>query len=209
MRYDAVIVASGKGIRANLGFNKVFYEMKDGKTVLEHAASLFVADEDCERIVVVTSVDLFSDVFECEKLIKVEGGEERKDSVRNGLRYVKSEYVLIHDGARPFLKKDSLEAVKQALVESDCVCLGHMASDTVKIIKDGKIEKTIDRNNVFMAETPQAFRTSLIKDCYEKIGERIFTDDSSLAEAFGYDVKIVLDDHDNRKLTSGRDFEDL
>ena len=84
MKYDALIVASGKGQRSNLGYNKVFYVMKDGKNVLDHSLSLFMADPDCEKIVVVTNEEYFSEIKDDQKIIKVKGGKERKDSVNNG-----------------------------------------------------------------------------------------------------------------------------
>ena len=209
MKYDAVIVASGKGQRAGLGYNKAFFVMKDGKTVLEHSASLFIEDEDCRNIIVVTSNSCMDLVFRNEKVIRVLGGKERKDSVRNGLQEVRSEYVLIHDAVRPFLSKDSLEAVKAKIAETSAALLGKMATDTIKIVKDGKVVKTIDRSTVFQAATPQGFRTELIRDCYERCDDVLFTDDASLAESLGYEVSIVIDKNENKKLTMPEDFADL
>ena len=134
MKYDVVIVASGKGVRANLGYNKVFHRMKDGRRVLDYSIDLFYEDEDCERIVVVTNNEDFDKVDNNEKVIVVEGGKERKDSVYNGLKEVKSEYVMVHDGARPFLHKETLEEIKDSLNSCDGVCLGHMATNTIKLI---------------------------------------------------------------------------
>ena len=209
MKYDALIVASGKGQRSNLGYNKVFYVMKDGKNVLDHSLSLFMADPDCEKIVVVTNEEYFNEIKDDQKIIKVKGGKERKDSVNNGLKEVSSEYVLIHDGARPFLHPEALKAVKEKLNECNACVLGRMALDTIKYVENGRIMRTIDRNNIFLAETPQAFRSELIKDCYARADETIFTDDASLAEAFGHEVMIVIDEYDNRKLTTQEDFRKL
>lgn len=209
MNYDVIVVASGKGTRANLGYNKAFYRMKDGNSVLEHSLSLFLEDQDCKNIIVVTSEEYMDEVPTHDKLIKVIGGKERKDSVANGLRFVNNDYVLIHDAVRPFLSKKALDSVKDKLSVCDAVCLGHMSTDTVKLIEDGKIVKTIERSNVFMAETPQGFRSSLIKECYEKCEDINFTDDSSLVESLGYTVEVVINDSDNHKLTMHEDFKDL
>lgn len=206
MNYDVIIVASGKGIRANLGYNKAFYRMKDGKTVLEHSASLFNEDEECRRIIIVTGKDCMSAVKRNDKTVIVEGGEERSDSVRNGLEAATSAYVLIHDAARPFLHKETLELLKQKVFETDAAIPGKKATDTVKIIDGDKIVKTIDRRTVFLAETPQGFRTELIRECYGKCRDISFTDEASLVESLGYTVSIVEDRHDNRKLTSEEDF---
>ena len=209
MKYDALIVASGKGTRSNLGYNKVFYVMKDGKNVLMHSLSLFLADPDCVSIIVVTNEENFARIDDDPRIIKIKGGKERKDSVRNGLNEVKSEYVLIHDGARPFLHPEALKAVKEKLKEGDACVLGKMATDTIKYVEEGKIRETIDRKKIFLAETPQAFKSQLIKDCFAKADDINFTDDASLAESLGYEVSIVIDEYDNQKLTNEKDFVEL
>ncbi len=209
MKYDAVIVASGKGERAGLGYNKAFYRMKDGMTVLEHAASLFVKDEDCVKVVIVTGKEFFDDVFQNDKVVLTEGGKERKDSVHQGLLKCESEYVLIHDAARPFLSESALMAVKEKVVERKAAVLGKIAVDTVKLIEGDKVVRTLDRSRIFLAETPQAFERKLLEDCYERCGDVVFTDDVSLAESLGYEVSIVTDGHDNRKLTREEDFRGL
>lgn len=209
MNYDVVIVASGKGERAKLGYNKDFYIMKDGKSVLDHSVLLFCDDKDCKNVIVVTNEENFDKVLQNDKVKITAGGKERKDSVYNGLKLSQSEYVFIHDGARPFLKKEIVEALKEKVVGDKAVCLGRMAVDTVKIVHEGKIERTIDRNTVFLAETPQVFERKLILDCYARCEDVIFTDDASLAESMGHTVSILIDPYDNRKLTRQEDFESL
>ncbi|MBQ6477873.1 MAG: 2-C-methyl-D-erythritol 4-phosphate cytidylyltransferase [Erysipelotrichaceae bacterium] len=206
MNYDVIIVASGKGIRANLGYNKAFYQMKDGRTVLEHAASLFNMDKDCRKIIIVTGEDCIPAVNRSDKTVVVKGGEERTDSVRNGLKEVTADYVLIHDAARPFLHPETLELLKQKVYETGAAIPGKKATDTIKIIDGDKIIRTIDRRTVFLAETPQGFKTDLIRECYRKSDGIRFTDEASLVEAAGYTVSIVEDIHDNRKLTLEEDF---
>lgn len=209
MKYDIIIVASGKGERAKLGYNKAFFKMKDGKTVLEHSASLFIDDNDCENIIVVTSEDCINNVFDNSKVIKTLGGEQRKDSVYNGLQKVTSDYVLIHDAARPFLNNQSLQDLKKEIEKNNAAILAKKAIDTIKVVDGNKIVKTVDRNTIYMAETPQGFKTSLIKDCYKKCENINFTDDASLVESLGYDVYVVEDKFDNKKLTTETDFINL
>ena len=103
MKYDAIVVAGGVGKRADLGFNKVLYRTRDGKTVLNHSCLNFINDDDCQKLIVVCNFELD---FKCDKLVVVPGGKERYESVLNGLNEVTSDYVLIHDGARPFLDVD-------------------------------------------------------------------------------------------------------
>ena len=206
MKYDAIVVAGGVGKRADLGFNKVFYMMKNGKTVLENACHLFFEDEDCLKVIVVTS----DEVPFCEqKLILVDGGKERYNSVLNGLNEVTSEYVLIHDGARPFLNKTDLENVKKTLEGKDGVLLAKKATDTIKYVEDGVIKKTIDRNFIYQALTPQAFRTDVIKEAYAKVDLTNVTDDTQAVEMLGKEVLIVEGDKTNIKLTDKEDFENI
>ena len=206
MNYSVVIVAAGKGKRADLGYNKVLYEMKDGRTVLEKAAGLFLDDEDCKEVIIVT--DEGTPVPDHPKVKRTIGGKERKDSVYNGLSLVSFEYVFIHDAARPFLSEKALKEVKEAVIEKKAVILAKRSTDTVKIVKDGKIEKTLDRNTVYLAETPQAFETELLQKAYEICGEDV-TDDASLLEKAGIPVYIVENDTPNPKLTRQEDFEGL
>lgn len=209
MEYDVVIVASGKGERAKLGYNKVFHMMKDGKTVLQHSIDLFDEDKDCKNIIVVTNKDCIDNIIEENKVVKALGGEYRKDSVYNGLKLVKSEYVFVHDAARPYLRKENIDELKEKVVEKDAVILGHISSDTVKRINDDKIVETIDRSTIFLAETPQVFKTTLLKDCYEKCEDIIFTDEASLVESLGYDVFVVINKFNNHKLTIRDDFNNI
>ena len=209
MKYDVVIVASGKGERANLGYNKAFFKMNNQRTVLECSASLFIDDKDCENIIVVTNKENFPLVFKNNKVKLTTGGAQRKDSVCNGLKLVTSEYVLIHDAARPFLQSESLQELKAQIEINNAAILAHKAIDTIKIVKDNKIQKTIDRNIVYMAETPQGFKTELIKKCFEECDNINFTDEASLVESLGYNVYIVEDKFNNKKLTTETDFINL
>lgn len=206
MKYDVVVVAAGKGKRADLGFNKILFKMKNGKSVIENTLDIFLNDEDCIKIILVTNEET---VFDNNKLVVTKGGEERIDSVERGLKLVESEYVLIHDGARPFLNKEALIEVKEKLKEKDAVVLGRQAQDTIKVVNGDKILSTLDRNHIFMAETPQGFKTALIKECYANRGDVKFTDDASLLEALGKEVFVVYDKYDNKKLTNKIDFENI
>lgn len=209
MKYDVVIVASGKGERAKLGYNKAFFKMKDGLTVLEHSSSLFVNDGDCKNIIIVTNEENFSLVFSNNKVKLTVGGAERKDSVYNGLKLVESEYVLVHDAARPYLNNKSLEELKKEIEKNGSAILAKKAIDTIKVVDGNKVVKTLDRNTIYLAETPQGFKTDLIKKCYEECDDINFTDEASLVESLGYDVYVVEDKYNNKKLTTETDFINL
>ena len=137
------------------------------------------------------------------------GGETRTDSVKNGLKLVKEEFVFIHDAARPFLKKEDLEELKKVTEETDAALLAIKATDTIKYINpDLSVKETLDRDLIYLASTPQAFKTSLIKEAYGAL-KGPFTDDCSVVEQYGHPVKVVPCDNSNIKLTIHRDFEGI
>ena len=209
MKYSAIVTAAGQGVRAGLGYNKVLYELRDGRTVLYHAVSVFLRDEDCAQVIVVTGEEEGRRLPEDPRITVVEGGETRKDSVKNGLDLVSEDYVLVHDGARPFLSEEALEDVKKAVFDKEAVILVHGVKETVKIVEDGVIRETIDRNTVFLAETPQAFKTELLKKAYALAGDKEYTDEASLVEETGHLIYTVVNKTGNPKLTSREDFEGL
>ena len=203
MKYDAIIVAGGVGKRADLGFNKVLFKMKNGKTVLENACSCFIEDDDCLKVIVVTNEDI---KIASNKVNIVKGGKERYESVLNGLALVTSPYVLIHDGARPFLDIEDLNNLKEAVSKDNYAILAKKAVDTIKYVNDDYIDKTIDREHIYYALTPQAFKSVDLKKAYENIDLRGITDDASIMEKYGYKVKIVESKRPNIKLTNKEDF---
>ncbi len=204
MKYDAVVVASGLGKRAKLGFNKILFTMKNGKTVLENSCHLFIEDADCEKVIIVTKEPV---KFTSSKVVIVPGGKERYDSVYAGLKKVTSKYVMIHDGVRPFLSKIDLEKLKDAMTRNDGAILAHPAIETVKQVENGYVSETINRDKVFCAMTPQAFKTEMIKKAYTMVDLEGITDDSSIFEKAGGKVKIVMGSKANIKLTNREDFE--
>lgn len=206
MKYDAIVVASGKGSRADLGFNKVLFVMKNGKTVLENACHLFLEDEDCNKVILVTNDEV---PFNNDKLTIVEGGKERYLSVKNGLDKVTSEYVLIHDGARPFLNEFDLKRLKNSILGWNGAILATKATDTIKYVVDDVIRKTLNREEIYYALTPQAFKSEVLKDGYKILNLEGITDDAQIAEKLGLDVKIVEGSKTNIKLTNKEDFENI
>ena len=201
MKYDAVVVASGKGTRMRLNFNKVFLTIGN-KTILERACLPFLEDKDCQRVVVVTQKENFELVVKHEKILLAEGGAERKDSVCSGLALCKSRYVLIHDGARPFLESEDLEKLKNELKTCDAAILARRSTETVKRVVNGVITETLDREQLMFAQTPQGFRRKLLKEAYASLGDRQnYTDDASVMEAYGQEVRVVPGSPRNRKIT--------
>ena len=210
MNYSAIVLCAGKGSRSGLTYNKMLYRFKN-KTVYEMSMEIFLNDERCKQIVVVTKEEELDDLkklISSKKIDYVFGGKERQDSVYNGLQVVKEDYVLIHDGARPYLKKENIDDILACLNKNDACLLVVPVKDTIKVCIDGNIVKTLPREQLVQAQTPQAFKTELIKRCYQKGKDEnyIATDDASLVEYFeNIEVKAVLGSYSNIKITTPDD----
>ena len=209
MDYSCVIVAAGKGSRMNLGYNKAYY-MLDDKCILEHTIKAFKDDHDCKEIIVVCDIDDFKAHIKDDDVILVNGGATRSDSVYNGLQKVSYEYVMIHDGARPYVSSKILDDTKQCLSKHNA-CLAMVdCKDTIKKVIDNKVVKTYDRTTLKNAQTPQSFKTSLIIEAYQKaIADNfIATDDASIYEVYGNDdVYVIEGSYDNIKITTIEDIK--
>lgn len=212
MKYSICILAAGRGSRTNLDYNKVFYKFKDGKTVLDKSVDLFSSDIDCEKIVVVCAEYEKEEVLKIyESNPKVEitvGGATRQDSVSNGLEKIDSEYVFIHDGARPYLNMEQINELKDILAHEDACLLMVPSVDTIKIVENGYVKMSLDRSLLYNAQTPQCFKTSLIKECHKKakLENKQATDDAQLVEWYSnVPVKVVVGDSSNIKITNPGD----
>ncbi|SHH75445.1 2-C-methyl-D-erythritol 4-phosphate cytidylyltransferase [Caloranaerobacter azorensis DSM 13643] len=217
-KYISVIVpAAGMGKRMNSKINKQFIKIKD-IPVLARTLMEFNKCDYIDEIIVVTRYDEIDfcqkeiiDKYKLDKVKKViQGGKERQDSVYNGLKEVnkKSDIVLIHDGARPFVKRNIIEEnIKFALEYGACVT-GVPVKDTIKKVDlNGEIISTPNRKELWAIQTPQTFRYDLILKAYEKakLDNFLGTDDSMLVERIGYKVKIVMGDYSNIKITTPED----
>lgn len=209
MDYSCVIVAAGKGSRMNLGYNKAYY-MLDDKCILEHTIKAFKDDHDCKEIIVVCDIDDFKAHIKDDDVILVSGGATRSDSVYNGLQKVSYEYVMIHDGARPYVSSKILDDTKQCLSKHNA-CLAMVdCKDTIKKVIDNKVVKTYDRSTLKNAQTPQSFKTSMIIEAYQKaIADNfVATDDASIYEVYGKDdVYVIEGSYDNIKITTIEDIK--
>lgn len=213
----AIIVAAGKGVRMNSAIRKQFFEL-DGRPLLCGTLKAFDLCALIESIILVVSPDDFQyctdrviyplDIKKKVKLVK--GGAERQDSVYNGLLAVdeKNSTVVVHDGVRPFVSSDLIgECVREALLHKACVP-GLPVSDTLKFADDtGYIEKTLSRDSVWLAQTPQAFDYRLIKKAHDIARKEGFTgtDDAELVERIGERVKIIKGSKNNIKITTKED----
>ncbi|MEW5323225.1 2-C-methyl-D-erythritol 4-phosphate cytidylyltransferase [Geobacillus thermoleovorans] len=214
MNYEAIVLAAGRGKRMNAGMNKQFLEL-GGEPLIVRTLNVFERDERCARIVLVVNpaersrFELLLDRFRIRKVAAfADGGEERQHSVYNGLQALAGEeIVLIHDGARPFVRVRHLHELVNAAVQYGAAIPAVRVKDTIKKVDGLFVEQTIDRSSLWAVQTPQAFRLSLIMEAHEaaKQAGYLGTDDASLVERIGKPVKIIEGDYHNIKLTTPED----
>ncbi|QIW16455.1 2-C-methyl-D-erythritol 4-phosphate cytidylyltransferase [Pasteurellaceae bacterium RH1A] len=207
----ALIPASGVGSRMQAQMPKQ-YLLLQGKTILERAILPFLAHEQVSKIVVAVSKDdpFYSalDILKSPKVEVVFGGETRADSVFNGLQVVPDEaWVLVHDGARPNLKRSDLDKILQVTDENGAI-LATPAVDTMKRALGSKIVHTEDRSTLWHALTPQFFPAKHLKAALQAAfvsQKSAITDEASAMELAGFAPLLVAGRSDNLKVTRPED----
>lgn len=216
MKVAALIAASGKGLRMGGDIKKQYLAL-DGMPILARALEPFINYQAVGQIVVIvpeSDLDLARDTIEpfcsLEKIIFVEGGKRRQDSVYLGLQALSQdvEMVCIHDGVRPFVTGELLESVLKAASKYGAAIPVIPVTDTLKeLYPGGAVKRTIPRERVCRAQTPQVFRYSLILQAYQKarsLGVEA-TDDAYLLELMGEEVHTVPGSAVNIKVTHPHD----
>ncbi|MBW1758978.1 MAG: 2-C-methyl-D-erythritol 4-phosphate cytidylyltransferase [Deltaproteobacteria bacterium] len=219
---SAIIVAGGKGTRMKGSVCKQYLLLGD-RPLLSHTLAAFDACRFIDKIFLVIPEEDFEfcrkniifPVAWQKKLTLVSGGIERQDSVNNGLLAVgdtvessTDSIAVIHDGVRPFVRSDQIEACIDGARQFGACILGIPAFDTLKKVNDaGFIKETIKRDAVWLAQTPQAFQYSLIKTAHENAKQNGYsgTDDASLVEYLGKNVKVIAGGRCNIKITTRED----
>lgn len=211
MEYTALIVAAGTGTRMGLGYNKMLFKLMDGRTIIETTVDIFLHDPRCTQVIIAANeqdIHAYTQLFSCGKVMFVRGGKTRQESVYNGLRAVKEEYVLIHDGARPWLPMDCVNQIIKTLSLHPACLLTIPLKDTVKQMKGDEVVHTLDRETLRLAQTPQAFQTNLILKSYRKAIKNHInaTDDAQIIETCS-DVKVkeIMGSYENMKVTTMED----
>jgi 2-C-methyl-D-erythritol 4-phosphate cytidylyltransferase len=214
---SVIIAAAGMSNRMGSKINKQFIAI-DNKPILVHTIEKF---EKCNLIDEIILVSKEEEVEYCRKeIVKkyrfkkvnniIRGGKERQYSIYNGLLALseKTDIVLTHDGARPFIKIEDIEKGIRGVVKYGACVIGVPVKDTIKVVEeDDIVHHTPKRSLLWSAQTPQCFWKSVIKKGYEHaINESIVgTDDSSLVEKIGHDVKMIVGSYDNIKITTPED----
>jgi len=214
MTVSAIIVAGGKGVRMDNRLRKQYVMLGD-RPILSHTLGVFAACDLVHKIILVIpkgdtgycETDVLPHVKNATKVTMVPGGEERQDSVYFGLEAVedKDGIVLIHDGVRPFVRMDLIKALIEGAEKEGACIPGIPAFDTLKKVnRFGIIEETAEREGLYLAQTPQAFQYPLIRKAHDAAKNEDYsgTDDASLAERFGFSVRLIQGCLDNIKITT-------
>lgn len=210
-----IIVAAGSSVRMQ-GINKQLLQINGVPVIVK----TLLAFENCNAVKNIILVVRHEDLFELQMLAEkymitkltdiVCGGKNRQESVLNGFARLGSESaVLIHDGARPLVSNEIICSVAKALDTHTAVTCAVKVKDTVKQVDEtGKVIKTIPRESLVAVQTPQGVHVKEYLDSVEKAGDvSLFTDDTSIMEAAGYEVYTVDGSYKNIKITTPEDIK--
>lgn len=222
-KITAIVLAAGSGSRMKSKTKKQFMEIK-GKPVIWYSLFEFEKSRVDEIILVTGKEDIDyckKEIVEKYNLKKIKNvvavGSERYESVYNGLKEVTGNIVLIHDGARPLINNEIIERSIEGAIKSDACVVGVPVKDTIKRAnKEGYIIDTPNRSELWITQTPQSFKTDLVKMAYKKMKEELekgnttlnITDDAMVVEEFTTkQVRFVQGDYKNIKVTTPEDID--
>ena len=208
MKTVAIIVAGGRGKR--MGQPKQFLKIA-GKPMLAWTVDAFQKVKAVDGIILVVAEDqlaLAKKIRSSKIIAVVPGGKLRQDSVRHGLAVLPKgvQIVLIHDGARPAVPAETINATIRAARQHGAVIAAVPVKDTIKRLANNtsRISETVDRHGLWAAQTPQTFTAALIVKAYEQLKHDV-TDDAAAVEKFGIPVEVVMGSYSNLKVTTPED----
>ncbi len=215
-KLGVVVVAGGKGSRMRSLDSKQYLQLGD-RPILIHTLELFEHIQEVDEIVLVVGErDLernqaYLQQYGLTKVTKIlAGGLHRQESVHIGIQGLSpnTEWVLVHDGVRPFVTANQIRACWRKAMVCDAAVLAVPVKDTIKVVNEsGRIESTPNRNSLWSIQTPQAFRLDLIREAHHRADQDLFlgTDDAMLIERMGIQVSVVEGDYYNIKITTPED----
>lgn len=210
-----LVLAAGRGDRLGGGTLKQYRDIA-GVPMLLRALRPFVSHPEVAHVVVAlpatqaTAPPEWLALLQGDALSLVSGGATRRDSAQGALAALRQEcaIVLVHDGARPFVERATIDGVIRAARTGDGAVAAVPLSDTLKEAdaSDGWVARTVPREHLWRAQTPQGFPRELLASAYEQAGADVpATDDATLVEAMGHPVRIVPDTSRNFKVTTSED----
>ena len=217
IKNTAIVLAGGSGSRMNSDIPKQYIEI-EGKPILAYSLIIMEQNPIIDEIILVTRKE---DVEYCRREIVnkfninkvtniVPGGAERFLSVYEGVKASAGKYLWIHDGARPCLSDELLVRLGRDVEEYGATIAAVPSKDTVKVIRNGFVVNTPDRENIWLVQTPQVFETKSIKEAYINMfsspSEQNITDDAMIMENYGSKkVHITMGEYTNIKVTTPDD----
>ncbi len=215
----AIIPAAGKGTRIGGRIKKQFLPLK-GKPIIVYTLQQFEHCSDVDEVAIAVPESAISEMeavvaqYRLHKVSKiVMGGTKRQDSVRNVLNRLTlkdSDFVLVHDGVRPFIETKRIAHLLKVCKEYHAAVLAVQPKDTIRrSTAGGFFDQTLDRSALWLIQTPQAFRAKLLVRAFEKAWKNKFysNDEAALVERLGIKVRIVEGNYDNIKITTPEDLE--
>ena len=214
-KVSAIILAAGSGSR--FGAKKQFKKLNENP-IWVYSLNTFIRSECVDELILVIPNDsletlkksqAFTSLNKKNNIKLVSGGESRKDSVINGLRVVKkaNNIVCIHDAARPFIKIAYIKNSIDACSEFDGAIIAVPTVDTVKKVDNNLIKNTINRESLWMAQTPQTFKKGKLLYAIKNSSHLNITDESMLMEEANFKIKLIEGDQYNFKITNEIDWE--
>ena len=209
-----MIPAAGSGQRMGAGFNKLFLKL-GVKPIFIHTLEAFEHDPWCDGIILAikkeeqAEIESYLAQFNISKVRQmVEGGSERQYSVEACLNaHTDGGIVLVHDAARPFIRRSIIHALVEEATAHGAAIAGVKAKDTMKLAPNGTIQETVNRDHLWIVQTPQAFQYDILKKASDqaKADDFLGTDESMLVERGGFPIKMVEGTYDNVKMTTQED----
>ncbi len=194
----------GSGDRFGSSLPKQFHRL-GARKVYQHPLETFFESGIFEEIILVVHADWVSEVIEDVKIVK--GGATRQESVYKALLVCDTDYVMIHDGVRPFVSKEILERNREAVLKHRAVDTCIPSADTIVTTDGNWIHAIPDRRRFWRGQTPQTFHYPLILEAHQKTKQLGATDDCQLVLELGHPVAVVLGEERNIKITSESDLD--
>ncbi len=209
--FSLIITCAGNATRMNLGYNKMLYKYND-EYLFNKTLKPFLEFKEFRKIIITVNIndyDFFKENILNDSRIKIViGSNTRQSSIGEGLKYIDSEYILVHDGARCFISKQEIKNILNTCKNNQVSCaLGVKTKDSLRKVIDNKVVDVLNREEIYAMQTPQACPTKLLKTLHKlAIEDNICeTDEVGLLYHYGYNMTIVQGEYSNIKITTKDD----
>ena len=209
-KVSVIITAGGIGKRMGGNLPKQFIPLS-GKPILLRTLECFAAFDPNFELIITLPSDWHAYWKECLNTFNctishtlVSGGEERFHSIKNALDACSGDFILVHDGVRPFVAKETIKACLNVLEVSEAVIPVLSIKESLRQ-RHGSSSKAVDRSNYLLVQTPQCFHSNILRKAYNQEYHSGITDDATLVEALGIDIQLIEGNEDTIKITTQKD----